>query len=83
VKADYDKGLKFLELLRQDIDELASQIVVEKHPGGYLAYPLGMKGIVIGEGNSLAPQKVCQERTVKKDRPATHLSLSIAIYRGG
>jgi hypothetical protein len=28
------------------------KIVVEKHPDGYVAYPLGMKGVVVGEGNS-------------------------------
>jgi predicted RNase H-like HicB family nuclease len=28
------------------------KIVVEKHPDTYLAYPLGLKGIVIGQGDS-------------------------------
>ena len=28
------------------------KIVVEKHPDGYVAYPLGLKGTVIGEGDS-------------------------------
>ena len=28
------------------------KIVIEKHPEGYVAYPLGMKGIVIGEGDT-------------------------------
>jgi predicted RNase H-like HicB family nuclease len=28
------------------------KIIVEKHPEGYVAYPLGMKGIVVGEGNT-------------------------------
>lgn len=28
------------------------KVVVEKHPEGYVAYPLGMKGIVIGEGDT-------------------------------
>jgi hypothetical protein len=27
------------------------KIVVEKHSEGYVAYPLGLKGIVVGEGN--------------------------------
>jgi predicted RNase H-like HicB family nuclease len=27
-------------------------IVVEKHPDGYVAYPLGLKGIVVGEGDT-------------------------------
>lgn len=28
------------------------KVVVEKHSDGYVAYPLGLKGIVIGEGNT-------------------------------
>lgn len=28
------------------------KIVVEKHPDGYVAYPLGIKGIVVGQGNT-------------------------------
>lgn len=28
------------------------KIIVEKHSDGYIAYPLGIEGIVIGEGNS-------------------------------
>jgi len=28
------------------------KIVVEKHPDGYIAYPLGLKGIVVGEGET-------------------------------
>ena len=28
------------------------KIVVEKHSDGYVAYPLGMKGVVVGEGES-------------------------------
>jgi len=28
------------------------KIVVEKHPDGYVAYPLGFKGVVVGEGDS-------------------------------
>lgn len=28
------------------------KVIVEKHPDGYIAYPLGLKGIVIGEGDT-------------------------------
>lgn len=28
------------------------KIIVEKHPDGYVAYPLGLKGAVIGEGDT-------------------------------
>ena len=26
--------------------------MVEKHPDGYVAYPLGIQGVVVGEGDS-------------------------------
>jgi len=28
------------------------KIVVEKHPDCYVAYPLGMEGVVVGEGDT-------------------------------
>jgi len=28
------------------------KIIVEKHPDGYVAYPLGMKGVVVAEGDT-------------------------------
>lgn len=28
------------------------KIVIEKHPDGYVAYPLSLKGVVVGEGDS-------------------------------
>jgi predicted RNase H-like HicB family nuclease len=28
------------------------KVIVEKHSDGYIAYPLGLKGVVIGEGNT-------------------------------
>ena len=28
------------------------KIVVEKHPDTYVAYPLGLKGIVVGQGDT-------------------------------
>ncbi len=31
---------------------LKIKVVVEKHPEGYVAYPLGLKGVVVGEGDS-------------------------------
>ena len=27
------------------------KVIVEKHPDGYVAYPLGCKGVVVGEGD--------------------------------
>ena len=28
------------------------KIIIEKHIDGYVAYPLGLKGVVVGEGDS-------------------------------
>lgn len=28
------------------------KIIVEKHPDGYVAYPLAIKGIVVGQGDT-------------------------------
>jgi len=28
------------------------KIIVEKHPDGYVAYPLGIDGVVVGEGDT-------------------------------
>ena len=28
------------------------KIIVEKHPDGYVAYPLGLKGVFVGEGET-------------------------------
>ena len=28
------------------------KIIIEMHPDGYVAYPIGIKGIVIGEGDT-------------------------------
>ena len=28
------------------------KIIIEKHEDGFVAYPLGLKGVVVGEGDS-------------------------------
>jgi hypothetical protein len=28
------------------------KVIVEKHPDGFVAYPLGVKGVVVGEGDT-------------------------------
>ncbi|MBI4504191.1 MAG: type II toxin-antitoxin system HicB family antitoxin, partial [Chloroflexi bacterium] len=28
------------------------KIVVEHHPDGYVAYPLGLRGVVVGQGDT-------------------------------
>ena len=30
----------------------AVKVIVEKHADGYVAYPLGISGVVVGEGNT-------------------------------
>ena len=30
----------------------ACKIIIEKHTDGYVAYPLGLKGVVVGQGDS-------------------------------
>ena len=30
----------------------AIKILIEKHSDGYIAYPLGLKGVVVGQGDS-------------------------------
>lgn len=30
----------------------AFKIIVEKHSDGYVAYPLGLKGVVVGQGDT-------------------------------
>lgn len=28
------------------------KVIIEKHPDGYVGYPLGLNGIVVGQGDS-------------------------------
>ncbi len=28
------------------------KIIIEKHPDGYVAYPLGCKGVIVGQGDT-------------------------------
>ena len=28
------------------------KVIVEKHSDGYVAYPLGLKGVIVGQGNT-------------------------------
>jgi predicted RNase H-like HicB family nuclease len=30
----------------------ATKIIIERHEDGYVAYPLGLKGVVVGEGET-------------------------------
>ena len=43
---------KVTGFLESKVSTMQLKIVVEKHPEGCVAYPLGMKGIVVGEGET-------------------------------
>jgi predicted RNase H-like HicB family nuclease len=30
----------------------SGRVVVEQHPDGFVAYPLGLNGVIVGEGNT-------------------------------
>lgn len=37
---------------RKRMPREAFKILVEKHADGYVAYPLGLKGVIVGQGDS-------------------------------
>jgi len=39
-------------LFKRGDDMKQYKIIVEKHPDGYVAYPLGLKGVVVGQGDT-------------------------------
>lgn len=41
------------------------RIVIEEHPEGYLAYPIGLKGAVVGEGDTLEEAIADVESAIK------------------
>ena len=45
-------GCPASEALIQVNDMTNIKVIVEKHPDGYVAYPLGLKGVVVGEGDT-------------------------------
>lgn len=40
------------ERLKRETTMRQFKIIVEKHPDGYVAYPLGLKGVVVGQGDT-------------------------------
>jgi predicted RNase H-like HicB family nuclease len=38
--------------LLEEVQLKSIKIIIEKHADGYIAYPLGLKGAVVGEGDS-------------------------------
>jgi len=41
-----------LDDLHEGSQMLKYKVIVEKHPDGYVAYPLGIKGVVVGQGDT-------------------------------
>ena len=37
----------------RDLSKLKLKIIVEEHADGYVAYPIGLKGVVVGQGTPL------------------------------
>ncbi len=35
------------------------KIIIERHPDGYVAYPLGLRGVVLGQGSSY--EEACED----------------------
>ena len=53
------------------------KVIVEKHADGYVAYPLGLKGIVVGEGDTYeGATESCQYI-----RPGTQCSADFRRWR--
>ena len=44
----FDVGCDYWE----EVQLKSIKIIIEKHADGYIAYPLGLKGAVVGEGDS-------------------------------
>lgn len=54
------------------------KIIVERHEEGYVAYPLGLKGIVVGEGiptRILSLTRPLQSNSILKHLGQRHLKL--------
>ncbi|KOR31933.1 hypothetical protein TI05_10440 [Achromatium sp. WMS3] len=43
----------------------ATKIILEKHSDGYVAYPLGLKGIIIGDGDTYEQALANVESAIK------------------
>ncbi len=41
------------------------KIIIEEHPDGYVAYPLGLKGVVVGQGDSFDAALVDVKSAIK------------------
>ena len=49
-QSSFRKGV--LHFIQEEIMIRQFKIIVEKHSDGYVAYPLGLKGVIVGEGDT-------------------------------
>jgi predicted RNase H-like HicB family nuclease len=47
-----EDGLKYAMIYGGGVSVQQLKIIVEKHPDGYVAYPLGLRGVVVGQGET-------------------------------
>ncbi len=57
------------------------KVIVEKHPDGYVAYPLGLKGVVVGEGEVALALMVQLKARGHPDAPPAMVSDGKGSYR--
>ena len=50
--AGYPVALGHQELVQYDTSMGELTIVIEKHSDGYVSYPIGLNGVVVGEGDT-------------------------------
>src|SRR5438270_14101933 len=64
------------------------KIIVEKHPDAYVAYPLGLKGVVVGEGDTYEAAVADVESAIAfdvetlRDRPSAQCSTTVSPGAG-
>jgi predicted RNase H-like HicB family nuclease len=62
------------------------KVIVEKHVDGYVAYPLGLQGVVVGEGDSyeeaLSDVKSALRFHLETFGPGIFVTLCLSRYHG-
>ena len=46
------------------------KIIIEKHPDGYVAYPVGVVGAIVGEGNTYEEALLDVKSAIRRLRAA-------------
>ncbi len=58
------------------------KILVEKHPDGYLAYPLGINGVVVGQGDTYE-EALADVKSAIRFHVETFGGILLSVVRGG